>query len=326
MVSHYMNPSVRSQFSETVDEGWEDQGQLDNVAESTIPIVETKGHGGQGSKPKNDWPDLLLPLPRQIPTRWGPARELVTMPAEESDASSGTNQAAGPRPEDTPAGTNIGPRARVSPRVHGACFGQVDGTLARSPCPTDRILTVTEVVFLDVVRYWEGLDPSVTQRPGRVSLTWRIDALGRAVDPEIIADDVGQAAVIQWILGRVRTIRYGADLATGCKVIWHIGFGVNLRGMDVTLAEFQVRVMTDGILNVGEFIDVETMVYDDNRVSGRELGMLRAFDGGTKREIIDVLWDDFFLQAEDDYRHGRVKPLETPPELPHKEGTLSPHA
>ncbi len=325
-VSSYTRASVRSEFAETVEEGWQDQGSQDNVAELTITIAELEGLGARSSKPENDWPELLVPLPRQIPTRWGPARELVAMPVEESHASSGSNRAAGPGAENTPADVDIGKRARVSPRVQGACFGQVDGKYASSDCPGDRILTATEAAFLDVVRFWEGLDPSVTQRPGRVSLTWRIDRSGRAVDLEIFRDDVGQAEVIQWILGRVRTIQYGADLATGCKVVWHIGFGVNLHGMDVTLAEFQMRVMSDGILDVGEFIDLEALVYDDNRVSRAELSMLRAFEGGTKRKDIDVLWDDFLLKAEDDYRNRRVRSLETPPSMPPEEGSLDPHA
>jgi hypothetical protein len=287
---------------------------------------------GAGVPAENDWPDETVPLPRNqwsfrgsnahgnpglrsgerlgalengnvprdlMPNRGGASADSDILAHLGLD----TNEH---RTGQTRKDARLGDPSSRAPNLSGVpcgreqCEGKVYGTESEIRCPARQIIRQTSLHFGGAKEQWDAVKQDTRATAGRIVLKWRIGSGGRAIAPRILKDTVGHPAIRAWVLGKAQSLFYAPAPAKGCKVIWHVGFGVNLRSLRETLGQIARRMLADQLISHPELMELKTLIYDDTLVSGREMGFLMELHKGSSNTLNDPHWPSFFIKAYKD--------------------------
>ena len=332
------------------------QTEADYFPEITIPhgtdlmSEELDLNGGRRRfvrRNANAWPDQVIPLPRQrysngvrrtrtgsslgrlmgqkgqrnrrkaVPNRGGvDARKIAEILARNSMHHSrhqvGQLASAGKFGHDF-AGKGSGNSCTSS-----ECAGGVHSTIPGSYCDSLQTVRQTSLHFSDLGVFWKRIKEMSSVQPGRLVMKWGIGADGRVLNPTVVKDTVGHGTVQYWAIEKVKSLRYKPVPGKGCVLIWHMGFGVNLRSMNETLDQIAQRILDDEQIDENELKELEAIVFDDTFVTARELRFLSALDVGSKDEKNDEGWSAFLIHSNNEHQKSQWEYLipEPPPAAP----------
>jgi len=247
-------------------------------------------HSTAAKERHEDWPDLEVPIPERGTAgqhhkhrQGGPGEQRTPNNASQGVDPPGTDS-GGCRPEE--------------------CGGTAWAETRGKRCWTAQLRAETAAGFEGLHTFWNARSHQQHVAPGRMILRWRITEDGSVPMVEILRDDVQDAVVRRWAVQRVRSLRYDPVGSAGCRVTWHLGFGINLVGLDESLGEMADRLVADEILDAGEGQEVRDMLYDDRVISITEMEFLYQLSIQVEPAQTDPSWDSFLMQAMDDYLQG----------------------
>ena len=274
---------------DTEDAIQEDAGDMEGQREldPIVRILESHASKRTPDTKENDWPVVEVPKPRRIlSSRSAGSRRMqarVTVRERKSAKPPVVSEPSACDPNE--------------------CNGKAWGHGAKS-CASRAIQAATARAFSGLHGFWSGHSESSSLIGGRMILRWKISTEGRVNIVEILRDDVQDTAVRRWAMARAQEVRYDPASASGCRLTWHLGFGINLKGMHETLEEITARLIQDKWLDAGEASEVHGIIYDDRLIDIAEVEFLYQVSLAMEEHSIDPAWETLVLKAMTDYLEG----------------------
>ncbi len=304
LVQRGLRPDVTFDLDEESFEGSpETMLDADSMAAELVPlrIVSSRESSAPGTKHHPDWPTLEVPVP--IPPIVAPNlsldRPIRRLINRESTGTPGERAMPQTEEETSPPATKVGSGCAPS-----QCGAVILGDRRGRRCTTKILEGTTMAAFRDLKTFWDAHAQRTGSRPGRMILQWRINGEGGVSRVEVLRDDVQDATVRRWALERVRRLHYDASVASGCGIRWHLGFGVNLVGLDESLGQMARRLVADSRLTEEELQEVQAMIYDDLYVCTGEMAFLQWVTAQVEPESQEPSWAPFLMNVMNEYLEG----------------------